>query len=151
MQAETCLGGQSWEWDGVRFEILSPDVDEQVSGNDASCVLQVKGRNGSALPAGDLMHRGEQHLLKVEGDARASEVLIVPHHGSLTSSSAGFIQAVALKFALFPMGYGDRWGFPKPRLMAAYRDTGAQLLDTVTAGAMEIRLWPGREPEVVSR
>jgi len=75
----------------------------------------------------------------------------VPHHGSLTSSSAGFIQAVAPKFALFPMGYRNRWGFPKTRVMAAYRDAGAQLLDTATAGAMEIRLWPGREPEVVSR
>jgi len=146
-----CLRGQSWEWDGVRFEILSPDVDEQVSSNDASCVLHVTSRNDSALLVGDLMRRSEQRLLKVEGDALASEVLIVPHHGSLTSSSAEFIQAVAPKFALFPVGYRNRWGFPKPRVMVAYRDAGADLLDTATAGAVEIRLWPGREPEVVSR
>ncbi len=149
--AQACLRGQSWEWDGVRFEILSPDVDEQVSGNDASCVLQVQGKNGSALLVGDLMRRGEQRLLRLEGDALASEVLVVPHHGSLTSSSTDFIEAVAPKFALFPVGYRNRWGFPKPQVMAAYRNAGAQLLDTATAGAVEIRLWPKREPEVISR
>ena len=146
-----CLRGQSWEWDGVRFEILSPEVDQKVSGNDASCVLHITGRSGSVLLVGDLMRRGEQRLLRLEGDALASEVLVVPHHGSLTSSSSEFIQAVAPKFALFPVGYRNRWGFPKPRVMAAYHDAGAELLDTATAGAIEIRLWPGREPELVSR
>ncbi|MGA9855938.1 MAG: hypothetical protein WBR29_11755 [Gammaproteobacteria bacterium] len=114
-------------------------------------VLQVRGTNGSALLVGDLKRRGEQHLLSLEDDALASEVLVVPHHGSSSSFSDGFIKVVAPKFALFPVSYRNRWGFPKPRVTAAYRDAGAELLDTATAGAIAIRVWPGRGPEVVSR
>jgi len=149
--AKACRRGQSWEWDGVRFEMLAPDVNGPTEGNDASCVLQVRGASGSALLVGDLMRGGEQRLLKLENYALASDVLVVPHHGSLTSSTAGFIKAVSPQFALFPVGYRNRWGFPKPQVMAAYRNAGAELLDTSTAGAVEIRLWPGREPQVVSR
>ena len=149
--AQACLRGQSWEWDGVRFEILAPDADGPKDGNDASCVLQISGVSGRALLVGDLMRRGEQRLLALEGDAIASDVLVVPHHGSLSSSSDAFIEAVSPRFALFPVGYRNRWGFPKPKVVVAYRDAGAELLDTVTAGAVEIRLWPGQEPQLVSR
>ncbi len=148
---KACRRGQSWEWDGVRFEMLAPGVDEPAVGNNASCVLRVKGAGGSALLVGDLMRDGEQRLLRLENHALASDVLVVPHHGSLSSSTHGFIKAVSPRFALFSVGYRNRWGFPKPRVTAAYRNAGAELLDTSTAGAVEIRLWPGRKPEVVSR
>jgi competence protein ComEC len=149
--ARACLRGQSWRWDGVSFEILAPGADESVSGNDASCVLRVRGIGGSALLVGDLMRRGEQRLLKLEGRALHSDVLVVPHHGSLTSSSEEFVKAVSPRIALFPVGYRNRWGFPKSRVVAIYRNDGADLLDTATSGAVDIRLWPGHDPEVVDR
>ncbi len=151
MGARACSRGQFWEWDQVQFKILSPPADNSESGNDASCVLRVQGTNGSVLLVGDLLRQGEQRLLQLYGHSLASEVLVVPHHGSLTSSSNSFIRAVSPQYALFPVGYLNRWGFPKPAVVAAYHAVGAQLLDTATAGAVEIRLWPGREPEVVSR
>ncbi len=149
--AHPCLRGQFWEWDGVRFAILAPDADGPTDGNDASCVLRVSGAGGSALLVGDLMRPGEQRLLALTRHELASDLLVVPHHGSLSSSSADFISAVAPRFALFPVGYRNRWGFPKAKVVAAYRAAGAELLDTATAGAIEIHLWPGHKPELTSR
>ncbi|MGB9428347.1 MAG: DNA internalization-related competence protein ComEC/Rec2 [Gammaproteobacteria bacterium] len=149
--AQRCVRGQTWEWDGVRFEILSPDVNGPTDGNDASCVLQITGVNGNALLVGDLMRNGEQRLLALDAARLGSDVLVVPHHGSLSSSSEAFIEAVAPRFALFPVGYRNRWGFPKLKVSQAYSAHGTKLLDTVSAGAVEIRLWPGQEPLVTSR
>ncbi|MGA9852312.1 MAG: DNA internalization-related competence protein ComEC/Rec2 [Gammaproteobacteria bacterium] len=149
--AQRCVRGQSWEWDGVRFEILSPETDGPVEGNNASCVLQINGIGGNALLVGDIERRGEQRLLALDEARLGSDVLVVPHHGSLTSSSEAFVEAVSPRFALFPVGYRNRWDFPKPKVLMTYMDIGAQRLDTVTSGAVEIRLWPGHEPQVASR
>lgn len=148
---QPCTRGQQWDWDGVHFEVLSPDADNPVTGNNASCVLQITGSGGSALLVGDLMRAGEQNLLKLDAARLGSDVLVVPHHGSLSSSSAEFVGAVAPRFALFPVGYRNRWAFPKPATVEAYRNAGASLLDTVTAGTLELHVWPDAEPLVVSR
>jgi competence protein ComEC len=149
--AQRCVRGQSWEWDGVRFEILSPVVDGPTDGNDASCVLQIMGANGNALLVGDLMRKGELEMLQHDAQRLGSDVLVVPHHGSGSSSSAEFVEAVAPRYALFPVGYRNRWGFPNPQVVEGYRSAGAETLDTVHSGAIEIRLWPGRQPVVASR
>ncbi|MGH8398584.1 MAG: DNA internalization-related competence protein ComEC/Rec2 [Gammaproteobacteria bacterium] len=149
--AQRCVRGQSWEWDGVRFDILSPDTDGPIEGNDASCVLQISGKDGKALLVGDLTRHGEQRLLSLDNARLGSDVLVVPHHGSLSSSSEEFVKAVSPRFALFPVGYRNRWGFPKAKVVGVYNHAGAELLDTVTAGAVEIRLWPGQQPQLVSR
>ncbi|MBU6509543.1 MAG: DNA internalization-related competence protein ComEC/Rec2 [Gammaproteobacteria bacterium] len=149
--AERCVRGQSWEWDGVRFEILSPAVDGPSDGNDASCVLQISGAGGNALLVGDLMRSGEQRLLQLDLPRLGSDVLVVAHHGSRSSSSAEFIEAVAPRFALFAMGYRNRWNFPSKQVLQAYREAGAGLLDTVSSGTLEMRLWPAQEPVVQSR
>ena len=146
-----CLRGQHWQWDGVNFEILYPDADGPHTGNNASCVLHVTGAGGSVLLTGDLMRAGEQRLLEFAGASPASEVLVVPHHGSASSSSEAFVAAVAPRFALFPVGYRNRWGFPKAKVMAAYQQAGAALLDTASAGAVELQLWPAHAPVLASR
>ncbi len=148
---QRCVRGQSWEWDGVRFEILSSTMDGPTHGNDASCVLQISGTDGNTLLVGDLTRRGEQRLLSLDEARLGSDVLVVPHHGSLSSSSEEFAEAVSPRFALFPVGYRNRWGFPKAKVVRIYQDAGARQLDTVTAGAVEIHLWPGQQPRLVSR
>ncbi|MDE2070926.1 MAG: DNA internalization-related competence protein ComEC/Rec2 [Gammaproteobacteria bacterium] len=149
--AQRCVRGQSWDWDGVHFEMLSPAAEDPARGNDASCVLQVSGVSSSALLVGDLMHEGEQRLLQRDVAHLGSDVLVVPHHGSRTSSGADFVAAVAPRFALFPVGYRNRWGFPNSQIVQRYRDAGASLLDTVSSGTIEMRLWPGQQPAVESR
>ncbi|MDE1887032.1 MAG: DNA internalization-related competence protein ComEC/Rec2 [Gammaproteobacteria bacterium] len=149
--AQRCVRGQSWDWDGVHFEMLSPAAEDPARGNDASCVLQVSGVSSSALLLGDLMHEGEQRLLRRDAARLGSDVLVVPHHGSRTSSGTNFVEAVAPRVALFPVGYRNRWGFPNPQVVQRYRDAGASLLDTVSSGTVEMHLWPGQQPVVVSR
>lgn len=149
--AQRCVRGQNWDWDGVHFEMLSPAAGDSTRGNDASCVLQISGASSSALLVGDLMREGEQRLLQRDAARLGSDVLVVPHHGSRTSSATEFIAAVAPRFALFPVGYRNRWGFPSPQIVQRYRDAGASLLDTVSSGTVEMRLWPGQEPAVERR
>ncbi len=146
-----CLRGESWEWDGVRFEVLYPDADAPVSGNDASCVLKVSGPGGSLLLTGDIMKKSEKRLLELDPDAVASQVLVAPHHGSNSSSSPPFAAAVAPQAVLFPVGYRNRWDFPKPEVRERYRAMGAEEADTAVDGAIGIRFRSGSRPVLYMR
>lgn len=139
--ATRCSTGQSWEWDGVRFRMLSPPDDARLRGNDASCVLQVETPNGERLLLpGDIESGTERALAGTLGETLRSHILVAPHHGSRTSSTAAFVWAVAPESVLFPVGYRNRYGFPHPAVTARYRDLGVRMLDTAHSGAIRIRL-----------
>jgi competence protein ComEC len=142
---EPCQAGESWSWDGVRFTILHPDVEtlaRSPKGNNSSCVLRVEADRASALLPADIEHKAERYLMDKQSDHLPAAVMVVPHHGSRTSSTADFIEAVNPSFALFPVGYGNRYGFPKPRVVSRYRERGIKLLDTASYGAICLRLSP---------
>src|SRR5439155_14595946 len=102
---QRCEAGQQWEWDGVRFTMLHPSVSQYdippPKANDLSCVLHVESVYGSVLLTGDIEARSEMELLRRNPDALPADVLIVPHHGSRTSSTPAFIEAVAPAVAVF--------------------------------------------------
>ncbi|HSN18802.1 MAG TPA: DNA internalization-related competence protein ComEC/Rec2 [Gammaproteobacteria bacterium] len=148
--AQPCLRGRDWDWEGVRFEVLSPDVGDPLTGNDGSCVLRVSGPGGSLLLPGDLMKKGEARLLAMDAGGLRSDVLVAPHHGSNSSSTAAFVTAVAPIQVLFPVGYRNRWGFPKPEVEARYL-ASAGLADTAADGALLVQFRAGRRPVIVSR
>lgn len=137
----TCYAGQYWQWDGVRFEILHPvlaDYGEKRKRNDRGCVLRVTvGRRSILLPA-DIEAKSEQALLSRNAAALRSDVLIVPHHGSRTSSTPDFVAAVQPEWAIFTVGYRNRFGHPRADVVQRYRDIQARLLQTDTAGAIEL-------------
>lgn len=149
--ASTCLRGEHWQWDGVSFEVLYPDADAPTGGNDASCVLKVSGAGGSALLTGDIMRKSEQRLLELGAPALKTDLLVAPHHGSNSSSTPAFVAAVAPTQVLFPVGYRNRWGFPKPEVAARYSAAGAALADSVSDGAVRMAFRPGARPAVVMR
>lgn len=139
-----CRAGQRWEWDGVTFHVLHPDPAEYASGNDASCVLQVRTATGdSALLPGDIEAAAEFALVRRHGAALASTVLVAPHHGSRSSSTPDFIAAVDPRWVLYPVGYRNRYGFPRPEVSARYRAHGSRALTTAGSGAIELRLGEG--------
>lgn len=148
-QASRCLRGQHWEWDGVRFDMLYPDRASPLTGNDASCVLRVSSPAGSVLLPGDLMKKGERRLLALQADL-SSSVLVAPHHGSNSSSTPAFVAAVAPRRVLFPVGYHNRWDFPKPEVVARYLPE-ATLADTAMDGALCVRFRTGQPPELAMR
>ncbi len=136
---EKCYTGQQWEWDGVVFTILHPDPDEIGSGNNLSCVLKVSGRFGSVLLTGDIEKQVEKKLLQKSPERLKSTVLIVPHHGSRTSSTREFIQQVNPDYAFFSAGYGNRFGFPKQSVISRYNDADANVRISYKTGALTAR------------
>lgn len=114
-----CEAGQSWAFDGVVFEILSPRPDwmgsKLTSDNDLSCVLKITIGGGKILITGDLSQKGEALLLNAYGaEALQAELLIAGHHGSQSSSSQAFLQAVSPAKVVFSAGYLNRFHFPSP-------------------------------------
>ncbi|BAV33660.1 competence protein ComEC [Sulfuricaulis limicola] len=139
--AQPCRAGQTWNWDGVEFDILGPDDDAGASRrNDASCVLQVRSRHGNILLPADIEAKAEKKLVQQLGGRLRSEILVAPHHGSKTSSTPAFIEAVAPRHVLFPVGYRNRYRHAHPDVVQRYVERGAALYDSPSAGALEFRL-----------
>ncbi|HZX70980.1 MAG TPA: DNA internalization-related competence protein ComEC/Rec2 [Rhodanobacter sp.] len=132
-----CVAGQSWQWDGVRFRVLSPAPGAGDRDNDSSCVLLVEGHGGRVLLPGDISSRMEPAVVAAL-DAGPPPVLLVPHHGSKTSSSAAFIAALQPPMALVSTGWRNRFGHPRPEVVARYADAGVPLFDTAVHGALEV-------------
>jgi competence protein ComEC len=134
-----CETGQRWDWDGIEFRILHPGRDDAYTGNDASCVLEISAGEYRVLLAGDVESRVERQLLGREL-LRTSQLVTVPHHGSRTSSSQAFVNALHARTAVVSAGFGNRWGFPKTEVVRRWQDSGAQVLTTATSGAVSQRI-----------
>jgi len=136
--AEGCRNGQTWEWDSVRFVIMHPEPDSWLAGNNRSCVLRVESRFGVALLPGDIAAKAERELmLRTELQLHA-DLLVVPHHGSKTSSTEPFLDTVRPRVALLPVGYRNRYRHPHPLVVARYRERDIVLEDSATAGAITV-------------
>ncbi len=134
-----CRRGQRWDADGVRFSVLHPSSSKLRTGNDASCVLLVEAGAYRLLLTGDIETDAEREILQGFKPA-AVDIVVVPHHGSLTSSSVPFVDALGPVVAIVSAGYGNRWGFPKPAVVQRWRAAGAAVADTATAGAVSLRM-----------
>lgn len=144
LRGDTCVSGQAWEWDGVRFRVLHPGDDLAARGNDSSCVLKVEAEGGALLLTGDIERRGEAALA---GASLRADVVVVPHHGSATSSSPAFVAAVAARHAIVSAGWANRWGFPRAEVRERWRANGAAVLVTGNSGAIHVEL--GRDSVAV--
>lgn len=144
-RSRSCQRGQHWEWDGVVFEVLSPET--RTRGNNASCVLRVTAASGQkVLLTGDIESGVEHQLVQDYGAELRAQVLVVPHHGSRTSSTLPFVVAVGANMALIPAGYANRFGFPKPDIVDRYLRSGTEIHVTGQEGA--IRVVIGRTDEL---
>ncbi|MDH5264639.1 MAG: DNA internalization-related competence protein ComEC/Rec2, partial [Betaproteobacteria bacterium] len=126
--ALACVAGTRWSWDGVAFEVLHPAraaLRDRRRENDRSCVLRVDAAAGSALLAADIERRGEGELLARAPGRLKADALLVPHHGSRTSSSPEFVDAVAPGIAIVSAGWRNRFRQPSPEVEARYRWRGA--------------------------
>ncbi len=142
-----CEAGQHWQWDGVDFKVLWPpasDYERQRKSNAMSCVLRVSAGTVSALLTGDIEAEQEASLLQSDADLLASKVLVVPHHGSKTSSSTGFLDAVRPSQAVFQAGYRNRFGHPAEDVLARYRERGIGIVSSPSCGAWQ---WASNAPE----
>jgi competence protein ComEC len=147
--SQRCEAGQSWTWDGVRFDVLHPlpgDFDRKLRSNAMSCVIRVEstainGKSRSALLTGDIEKEQEASLVALHGAVLKSDVLIVPHHGSKTSSTSAFLDAVQPNLAVFQAGYRNRFGHPANEVLGRYRERSIAEIDSPSCGAWS---WQGQ-------
>jgi competence protein ComEC len=141
-----CRAGAGWEWDGVHFALLHPSgesyEDPWRKSNSRSCVLRVATRHGAVLLTGDIEERDERTLVAT-GTRLEAGTMLVPHHGSGTSSSAAFLGAVRPAHAVFTVGYRNRFGHPKETVLARYEAAGAKIWRTDRDGAVTVKLEEG--------
>jgi competence protein ComEC len=155
-----CYAGQKWTWDGVRFEVLHPALADYAlnkTSNGLSCVLRIDASQGdlsqnghdartaSALLVGDIEAPQEQALLQAHA-LQAVDFLLVPHHGSLTSSGFDFVQQLMPKWAVVQAGYRNRYGHPSPQVVARYAQLGVPLAMSPVCGAAH---WQSQTPQAL--
>lgn len=142
-QHNTCTDGQSWAWDGVNFDVLHPgylDDSDKKHDNDQSCVLRISVGTQSLLLVGDIEKASESRLIALHMHDLPSTLLVVPHHGSKSSSSDDFVTSVSPQQAVFTTGYRNRFNHPHPTVWQRYGDTGAVRLRSDLDGAVIIDL-----------
>ncbi|MEQ6305899.1 DNA internalization-related competence protein ComEC/Rec2 [Delftia acidovorans] len=145
-----CQAGQHWEWDGVRLEVLHPSAGERLPSalalahaNAGSCVLLLRSASGvQALLAGDIEAAQERSLARA-GALTPVQWLLVPHHGSRTSSSTALVQALAPRWAMVQAGYRSRYGHPVPEVVRRYEAHGAGVVQSARCGAAH---WRSSDP-----
>lgn len=140
-------GGQRWNWDGVEFEMLHPGAADYASAkksNALSCVLRISNGARTALLVGDLERPQEERLAAEIPDAIRADLLLMPHHGSKTSSSALFLDTVQPRLALVQAAYRSRFGHPAPSVVARYTERGIRVLDSAHCGAIT---WSSATPD----
>ncbi len=146
-----CQAGSQWHWDGYTFEILHPAAAARWSDDNAtSCVLRVSGAGVRLLFPGDIEAPVERELVAQPGFDRA-DLVVAPHHGSRTSSSAVFVAATRPRYVVFATGFRNRWHFPAPDVVERWRQVGACTLDTGVDGALQFEVTPNSALRLVRR
>jgi competence protein ComEC len=140
-QEHWCKAGVTWQWDQVRFEFLHPPPHFKGSDNNLSCVLLLTSASGvRTLLTGDIESEVEALL---QGEIVPVDILMAPHHGSLTSSGVEFVQALQPRHVVYTAGYGNRFGFPRPEVVSRYQAVGARQFNTATSGAISFTVGNG--------
>ena len=134
-----CHEYPDWQWDGVTFHffrITAPLKNK----NDHSCVLQIRHPSGNILISGDIEKSAENYLTKTYGKQLGSLVLVVPHHGSKTSSSPAFVKQVAPRYAIASYGKDNRYHFPHKATSTTYQQHHIPLYNTKSSGMIRVYL-----------
>ena len=128
--------GEIYNIDGVKIEVLfAPKIAGVVTGNEVSNVYKVTFGNASFLFTGDLVKENEDIILREKKDVK-STVLKVGHHGSKTSSSKEFIEAVQPRYAVFCVGANNTFGHPRPEVLKLVEESGSKIYRTDRDGAV---------------
>ncbi|MDD5335539.1 MAG: DNA internalization-related competence protein ComEC/Rec2 [Rhodoferax sp.] len=146
---QRCLAGQRWRWDGVDFEVLQPragDYDNDGKTNAMSCTLRISNGQRSALLTGDIEQAQEARLVAERVNDLKTDLLLVPHHGSKSSSSAGFLDVVQPRIALVQAGYRNRFNHPAQSVLVRYEKRRIQVIDSPHCGAAT---WQSEQPQEI--
>ncbi len=142
LTGDLCKPDYSWKLDGVEFEFLqinNNDANKILNKNDNSCVLQMRTRQHNVLFTGDISQKLEKLLIAKYSNKLKSDVLLIPHHGSRSSSSEQFIKIVDPKYAVVSAGYMNMYGHPRAEVLAKYLSKNIKVLNTIKYGSIEFK------------
>lgn len=135
----SCHNHPSWQWDGITFRFFS--ISKRLQGkNNNSCILQISNTTEQILLSGDIEKIAENYLIDKYGKQMKSTILLIPHHGSKTSSSRKFIEHISPQYAIASYGFDNRYHFPHQQALDAYQSLGIQLFNTVDCGMVRLSL-----------
>ncbi len=151
--SKLCESGQQWEWDGVKFIVHWPNAEAYEEGgkkdNAMGCVIEVQTPSHSMLLTADIETKSELELVEVLGGALQADVLLIPHHGSKTSSTDELLDAVKPNMAILPVGYRNRFRHPHPEVMERYAVRDIEVYRSDERGAIRVKL-PAKLTEQVA-
>ncbi len=138
-----------WQWDEVVFQMFQSPDDK--TGNNGTCLLKITAKDGaSVLFSGDVEKKAETALLRAVPMLLAADVLLAPHHGSKSSSSLAFIEAVDPSMLLISAGKLNHFGHPHSEVLQRYEARLVKIYSTASHGAVEVEFSPRQEAHIVS-
>ena len=138
-RGSSCHHYPDWTWDGISFHFFAIKTPLK-SKNNSSCVLQISTPAGQIMLSGDIEKPAEHYLVDTYGSSLASSILVIPHHGSKTSSSPSFIKNVAPHYAIVSYGFDNRYHFPHQQAMQTYQKNNIPVYNTVDCGMVSVSL-----------
>ncbi|MCQ1057307.1 DNA internalization-related competence protein ComEC/Rec2 [Photobacterium sp. ZSDE20] len=157
---QACVRGEKWQWYSLRFRVLWPPKQVARAANPHSCVVEVKQGVGgsmandtSLLLTGDIDAISELLLARLEPNL-SPDILLVPHHGSRSSSTVtwldqmGWFDRMDPKYALVSVARFNPWGLPSSDVQQRYLDRGVNWLSTAELGQVSLHI-NGEEVDVV--
>ncbi|WP_026027181.1 DNA internalization-related competence protein ComEC/Rec2 [Vibrio ordalii] len=136
---QPCIAGEQWQWQQLSFDVIWPPKTVARAYNPHSCVIRIFDPNTgfSVLLPGDVDAMSEWLLARTEQSLQ-SHILLVPHHGSRTSSTVALINKVNPEVAIASLAKGGRWQLPSAQVVQRYQQHGANWLDTGEAGQISV-------------
>lgn len=151
--ARHCQGGLHWLWDGVWFEFLTPPPQGGQADNEQSCVLRVVAGGEAVLITGDLGKAGERELLRLYGSSLHSQILLLGHHGSRSSTATEFLDVVAPHTAIATNGFANPYRHPAAEVRHSLSARGIRLYTSARSGQIDFLLGSGQagRPQLLPR
>lgn len=134
----SCLRGDNWQWQGLSFTVIWPLAPQERAYNADSCVIKVSDGQHTILLTGDLERAQEIELIRMDGEALISDIVQTPHHGSNTSSSTLFLQAVNPDIALTSVSRFNQWRLPSLKVRKRYTNAKIKWFSTAKSGQLSI-------------
>jgi competence protein ComEC len=138
-RGKNCHDYPSWNWDGISFRFLA--IRQKFTDrNNGSCILKIETKTTKLLLPGDIEKLGETYLSKAYGNDLQANILVVPHHGSKTSSSPLFIKNISPEIAVISSGFDNRYHFPHQQTLATLQAQKAKIINTAECGMFSVRI-----------
>ncbi|MHC8470411.1 DNA internalization-related competence protein ComEC/Rec2 [Plesiomonas shigelloides] len=149
--AGACHRGLNWQWQGLGIQPLWPLQQVPKAGNTDSCTLLVTDGRFRVLLTGDIDAAGEAQLVQhsvqqlvQKGSDISADIMTIPHHGSRTSSTLAFLQAVQPQAALVSAGRFNQWRHPRAEILARYQQQQIPVWNTIDNGQISVHFFPDR-------